>query len=111
MRRIRRWRKMTWVVWAWCALILFFAIAGGAGNECGEETTQLGQDACTAGTGLGVAVILFIGFIGFVFLALIWFMTRPKTRTCPRCGEDVRKGQVECPSCGHAMGQPAPVAS
>ena len=39
---------------------------------------QLSQDACEAGTGIGVLLVLFIGFIGFVFLSLIWFMTKPK---------------------------------
>ena len=30
------------------------------------------------GTGIGVGIIVFIGFMGFIVLALIWFMTRPK---------------------------------
>lgn len=110
MRSIRRWRKMTWAVWIWCVLILAWAIAGAAGNDCASEADQLSQDACAAGTGIGVALILFLGFVGFVFLSLIWFMTRPKTRTCQRCGEDVRKGQTECPACSQPMGQPVAVA-
>jgi hypothetical protein len=95
------WRKMTWVLIIWSAFILIWAIAGGAGNDCGQETTQLNQDACETGTGIGVAIILFLGFIGFVFFSLIWLMTRPKGRECPACGETVRKGQTECPECGH----------
>jgi hypothetical protein len=27
---MRRWRKMTWVLWAWCILIVVWAIAGGS---------------------------------------------------------------------------------
>jgi hypothetical protein len=92
---------MTWVLIIWSALILIWAIGGGASNDCASEPTQLEQDACEAGTGLGVALILFIGFIGFVFLSLIWLMTRPSGRDCPVCGEKVKKGQTKCPSCAH----------
>jgi hypothetical protein len=95
---MRRWRKMTWVVLLWCAAIIAWAIATGsaASKNCGT----LSQDTCNAAGGLGVALVLFIGFFGFVFLALIWFMTRPRTRPCPRCGEDVKKGRMECKKCG-----------
>jgi hypothetical protein len=92
---------MTWVLIIWSALILIWAIAGGASNDCASETTQLNQDACEAGTGIGVAIVLFIGFIGFVFFSLIWFMTRPRGRDCPVCGELVRKGRTQCQNCGH----------
>lgn len=101
-RSIRpRWRKMTWVLVIWCALILLWAIGGAAGNECANEPTQLEQDACEAGTGIGVALILLIGFFGFAFLSIIWFMTRPKGRDCPACGEFVKRGHTVCPACGH----------
>lgn len=103
---IRKWRKMTWVLWIWCALILAWAIGAGASNDCAAEAEQLSRDACAAGTGIGIAIVLFVGFFGFVFFGLIWFMTRPRHRTCPRCGEDVKKGHVECSSCGQQMGQP-----
>ncbi len=107
---------MTWVLIVWCLLILAWAIAGGAGNDCGSKASQLNQEACEAGTGIGVALILFIGFVGFVFFSLIWFMTRPKGRECPACGETVKKGRTTCPKCdydfaaaaGHAVPQPPP---
>jgi hypothetical protein len=95
------WRKMTWVLIIWCLIILIWAIAGGASNNCSEQATKLNQNACEAGTGIGVAIILLIGFFGFVFLGLIWLMTRPRGRTCPVCGEVVKKGLTSCPKCGH----------
>lgn len=95
------WRKMTWVLIIWSALILLWAITGAAANECANEPTTLEQDACEAGTGIGVALILLIGFFGFAFFSLIWFMTRPRGRECPACGERVKKGQTTCPACGH----------
>lgn len=105
---MRRWRKATWALVIWSVLILIWAIAGGAANDCGSETTELNQSACEAGTGIGVAIVLFIGFVGFVFFSLIWLMSRPKNRTCPRCGNDVKKGLMACPSCSFdftTMGQ------
>ncbi len=75
---MRKWRKMTWAIVAWSVLILIWAIAGGASNKCADQATKLNKDACEAGTGIGVGIILFLGFLGFIVLALIWFMTRPK---------------------------------
>jgi len=92
---------MTWVLIIWSVLILLWAISGGAANDCASETTKLNREACEAGTGIGVALILLIGFFGFAFFSLIWFMTRPKGRLCPACGERVKKGRTACPSCGH----------
>lgn len=108
-----KWRKMTWVVLLWCALILVWAIAGGgsAANDCANEVDELSRSACEAGAGIGIAVILLIGFFGFVFLSLIWFMTRPRTRACPRCGDDVKKGVLVCQDCGFdfsSIGSSAP---
>ena len=98
-----RWRKMTWVLIAWCALILVWAIAGGgsAGSQCAHEASHAAKVGCEAGTGIGVALVLLIGFFGFVFFSLIWFMTRPKGRECPACGERVKRGLTKCAGCGH----------
>lgn len=114
MRRIRpRWRKMTWVLIVWSALILLWAIGGAAGNDCGSEATQLGRESCEAGTGIGVALILLIGFFGFVFFSLIWFMSRPKGRECPVCGQHIKLGLTTCPSCRYdfAVAASAPAIS
>lgn len=111
---------MTWVVLAWCALILFWAIAGGASTNSASyceahPSAFLSQKACeearNAGAGIGIAVILFIGFIGFVFFSIIWLMTRPKRRSCPVCGEDVKKGLTTCPGCGHDFAAAAGAAT
>lgn len=83
---VRHWRKMTWVLIVWCGLILLWAIVGGANSAstCANQTgsaylsAQAAKNACDAGTGIGVALILLIGFFGFVFFSIIWFMTRPR---------------------------------
>lgn len=74
---MRNWRKMTWVLWAWSILIIAWAVAGGshASSTC---TNAAYQNACNAGAGIGVLLILFIGFVGFCFFSIIWFMTRPR---------------------------------
>ena len=110
------WRKMTWVIIIWCVLILVWMVAGGSSaqdaNDCANEVTesarQLCEDATDVGTGIGVALIGFLGFVGFVFLSLIWFMTRPKGRECPVCGENVKKGHTVCPSCKYDFAAAAP---
>jgi hypothetical protein len=96
---MRKWRKMTWALWIWSALIIAWAVLGAGASNCTKQADQLSQDACTTGAGIGVLVVLLIGFFGFVFLSLIWFMTRPRTKTCPRCGEDVKKGTMRCRHC------------
>ena len=75
--KLRQVRKMTYVVWAWCLLILVWAIAGGSSAASSCQSSAY-TNACQAGAGIGVAVILFVGFFGFVFFSIIWFMTRPK---------------------------------
>jgi hypothetical protein len=45
-----------------------------------------------AGTGIGVVVLMILWFFGFLFLSLIWLMTKPRTRLCPVCGEKVKRG-------------------
>jgi hypothetical protein len=96
--RLPRWRKMTWMLIIWCALILAWAVAGAASNDCAQQTYQ---SACQAGTGIGVTLILGLGFFGFVFLSLILLMTRPRDRDCPVCGTAVKRGMTVCAACGH----------
>lgn len=84
--RFPKWRKATWALVIWCVLILVWAISGAAANDCAS-----GDSACEAGTGIGVALILLMGFFGFVFLSFIWLMSRPKNRQCPQCGNDVKR--------------------
>jgi hypothetical protein len=98
-----RWRKMTWVLNLWNVLFLVWIIAGissRTSKDCPPADT-LCINASDAGTGIGVALIVFLWFIGFVVLALVWFMTRRKGRLCPHCGHDVKKGRTECTSCGY----------
>jgi hypothetical protein len=81
-------RKMTYVIWAWCLAIIAWAISAGSGqsksvSDCVKSAAgTLTRHDCTsalqAGSGIAIMVILFIGFCGFGFLSLIWFMSRPE---------------------------------
>jgi rubredoxin len=93
---------MTWVIVVWCVLVLVWAIVGGAHAASGCHTQSLVyNDGCQTGTGIGVALVLFVGFVGFVVLSLIWFMTGRGNRDCPVCGRGAKRGKTVCPSCGH----------
>jgi hypothetical protein len=105
---------MTWVIWIVNALFLLWIIVGVSdrtSKDC-PPGDELCINASDAGTSIGVALIIVLWFIVFVVLALVWLMTRPKHRTCPVCGDDVKKGRTACKNCGHdfvaaASAQPA----
>lgn len=78
-----KWRKMTWVLLAWVVLMIVWIIAGVSSNSdnCDDEAPdmrELCEAATDVGTGIGVGIIVVIGFMGFLILSIIWFMTRPK---------------------------------
>jgi hypothetical protein len=113
-----RWRKMTWVLVIWCAVMAIWIIgaivsADPAGNcaDPGVLSRETCEDASNTGTGIGVVVLWFVWFFGFVALSLIWFMTRRRGRSCPVCGENIKKGLTACPSCGHDFAAAASVTS
>ncbi len=102
------WPKATWALVVFNVLMLIWVIAGiastsGNATDCGS----LSQDTCNAarsvGTGIGVSILLVLWFIGFVILSLIWLMSRPRRRQCPACGNDARRGQTSCATCGHSF--------
>jgi hypothetical protein len=99
---------MTWTILLFTALMAAWAIGGAAtadnAAKCANDTV-LGAETCTnarnAGTGIAVVLIFLLWFLGFIILSLIWFMTRPKGRVCPVCGESAKRGRTTCKSCGH----------
>ena len=112
-----RWRKMTWVLIVWSALMVLLVIAVVAGSDPAQECAgEALRSLCEAGkessTENGVVLLIVFWFLGFVVLSLVWFMTRAKGRECPACGERVKRGETRCGGCGHnfalaAAGGPA----
>ena len=84
MRRLRpRWRKMTWALLIWTALMVAAMIAGGSSGsgqpqDCGVLDAKTCNDASDAGTAIGVALLFVLWFMGFLALSAVWFMTRRK---------------------------------
>jgi len=109
---------MTWVVILWCVLMAVWIIAAlsssGPNTNCVHHlylSKQTCESVSTAGTGIGVVILWFVWFFGFIVLSLIWFMTRPKGRDCPACGEMAKKGHTTCQSCGYNFATAARGAS
>lgn len=96
--KIPQVRVITGLLVFWCAVIFAWAILTVAAADCPADDPY--QAACITGSGIGILLIFLIGFFGFAFLSIIWFMTRPQSRPCPRCGEAIRAGTMRCHRCG-----------
>lgn len=82
----RGWRKMTWVLIAYSALVVVGGLAL-AGHTMKQDTSACqnglgGGSVCQQLAGQDSAAqfehILKLGVVGFVILSIIWFMTRPQ---------------------------------
>ena len=88
MTRLLNVRWMIYVIWAWCLAIIAWAVRAGAstsGRTANCVTQMAGYlsrhdcaNATSAGAGVAMLVILLVGVFGFVFLSMIWFMSRTK---------------------------------
>jgi hypothetical protein len=91
------WRKSTWAFVLWTGLVLLWMVSGASKADCQNQTYTT---ACQAGLGIGLTIILFIWFLVAVPMSIIWYATKPKGRTCPACGSDVKVGLMVCQRCG-----------
>ncbi len=81
-----RWRKMTWVLVAWCAIVVGVALTLGltAAHRCqhqpGERLIRAHGEigACNTSVGVGVVAILVLGAAVLAVLSLAWLLTRPR---------------------------------
>lgn len=103
-----RWRKMTWAILLFTALMGAWLVAGVAssGDNCNEYAIgSPGRSGCDAGsdigTGVGITALFCVWFIGFLILSIIWFMTKPSRRLCPACGTEAKRGATACKKCGY----------
>jgi hypothetical protein len=86
-----RWRKMTWTIVIFSALMLLWAIVGAHDTTSQQSLSQcvaqnqgvLSAHDCKslngAGAAIGVGLLVGLWFMGFIVLSLVWFMTRPRT--------------------------------
>jgi hypothetical protein len=102
-----KWRKLTWVFVIVQVLFLAWIIGGlaASGSSCsGLKGDDL--DFCQAGeaigASIGVGIIVFLWVLVDIILGITWLVTnKKKTRECPVCGTDVKKGVIVCTNCGY----------
>lgn len=112
MKRFRpHWRKMTWAVLIFNAIMLIWLItsltASTKGSCNGLTVSECAGVSDVAHTAVaGIQIVLWV--LGDLILGVLWLVT--KGRSCPVCGRSVRRGMTVCKSCGHDFAAPAPVA-
>jgi uncharacterized protein (DUF983 family) len=74
---------MTWLLIVFSALMLAWLVSVLAqSNNCAhEQFHQLCKASEDAQRSNDFVIVLVIYFMGFVILALVWFMTRPREQT------------------------------
>jgi len=81
---------MTWALIAWTVIMVIWIAVGASSTETDPEclseaetnpflTAQDCEAATDVGTGIGVVLLVALWFMGFVVLALVWFMSRPRS--------------------------------
>ena len=97
------WRKMTWVVLLFNAIMLVWLIAGVATATHNPACNGLSQSTCQAATDVGASIgaglIIGLWLAGDVILGILWLVTHG--RSCPVCGKEVRRGVTVCKSCDY----------
>ena len=108
--RVPGWRKMTWVLVIFVAVIVVLVAINSNGVSCGS-TEQSGTQQ--AGCGLEISeqggTALAIGFFGFIILGIGWLVTRPSEPfppICPNCGLPIKGGRPNCKRCGYVVPVP-----
>jgi hypothetical protein len=112
------WRIFTYVILLFNLIMLIWIISGvassGTPKDCGGLDVKTCTDASNVGTAIGAGLIIVLWALGDVILGVLWLVTnRKKTRPCPVCGSDVKKGVLSCRQCGYdfragAMPSPQP---
>jgi hypothetical protein len=107
-----KWRPFTWFIVVINILFLIWVIAGAGSaantvKDCSslsgqaKQVCEAGNAGTAAGTAIGVGIIIFLWAFVDIILGVIWLVTRPKRRTCPVCGNEVKPGVTVCGKCGY----------
>lgn len=116
---MRGWRPLTWVILIINVLFLVLVISAvSAGTsaddealaQCKEQASEFFteedcKNATEAGSAIGAGIAV-TGLLVFwvlidIILGIIWLVTNRSKRQCPQCGNDVKKGLLECKKCGY----------
>jgi hypothetical protein len=107
--RLPRWRVFTWFILAFNVLMLIWVISAIASHAStchgltGEALTNC--EATNVGVGIAATLLFVFWALGDVIFGVLWLITRPRTRTCPVCGNGVKRGMTVCQSCGYDFAQ------
>ena len=74
-------RISTWAILIWTVLVAvgtILAIRNIGGDCVGVSDLAACQEAAWIRGGIGIALLMLLWFVGFVPLAIAWFITRPK---------------------------------
>ena len=71
---------LTYVVLGWNALMVVWVVSALASQEPCEPGLE---DACNAGTALGIGFIMVIAALGDVILGVLWLVTKPSGKREP----------------------------
>jgi hypothetical protein len=105
-----RWRWITWAILLFSGAMLIWASTRiGGGLDCaGYAPGTAAREACElqsdVRSGIGVFAIGVVWLGGALVLGVVWLVTRPPRRRCPRCAHNVRVGLTACPHCGYELG-------
>lgn len=78
-KRRFRWRKATWALVIWSALMGFWLVSYVGSNDCASKGDEASRSGCETGTGIGIFIIFIVGVLGFIALSLVWLMSRSRT--------------------------------
>ena len=90
--------------------MLLWALTRVGGIECVEYAPgTVERDACElrkdVRAGIGLFAVGVVWFGGTLVLGVMWLVTRPRKRQCPRCATGVKAGLTACPGCGYEFGR------
>ena len=101
------WRIFTYIILVVNLIFLIWIIAGASSSNdtskksCGSLDVKTCNDAQNVGKGIGATIIIVLWVLVDIILLVLWLITNRKKRECPVCGHNVKKGQMQCKSCGH----------
>lgn len=76
----KRRRVFLWVYLAIQVLFLVWIITGAQGNHCDAQGSQLNNSACTAGTGIGIALVVALWVATDIIVGGVYAVYRLSTR-------------------------------
>ncbi len=97
------WRKMSWVVLIFNALMVIWLITSltASTKNCNGLTVSECAGVADVAHGAVAVIQIVIWLIGDFILGILWLVTKGNRRACPACGLPVKAGKLQCKKCGY----------